>query len=221
MSEEIQGQPEKVPHDSGNEDYKVGYGKPPLETRFKPGNPGSAGRKTAGATVDEWWNYLSAQNPTEDELRKIARDKKADWNRRSAANQMLRTLECPDIADYAGLLRGENRLEDLRAMGVNTEVVKKFKQKTRTTTARDGTGEVEEVVDREIEFYDRSGESLDRVCDRTNGKPNQSMDVKMQTSHKEETHRTMNAVLSDPAAYNAAVLIAEKANGGIAEPKPD
>lgn len=31
----------------GNEKYEVGYGKPPLHTRFKPGTPGNPGGKTS------------------------------------------------------------------------------------------------------------------------------------------------------------------------------
>ena len=113
---------------------------------------------------------------TEEELRKVARSKKNPWSQRTAAERMLRTMEASDIADFAGLLRGENNIEDLRAMGINTEVVKKFKQKTRIIPTGEGK-ETEEVIDREIEFHDRAGEDFDRLLDRTNGRPTQAVEV--------------------------------------------
>lgn len=49
-----------APQDSGDEcnasepDYKVGYGRPPLASRFKPGNPGNpTGRRKRRKTVGE------------------------------------------------------------------------------------------------------------------------------------------------------------------------
>jgi hypothetical protein len=208
MSEETnQPEPDKIPHESGSEGkYRVGYKRPPIETRFQPGNPGSTGRKTAGATVKEWQNYFSMQKMSETDLRKIARDKNEDWNRRTAANQMLRTLECPDISDYSGLLSGENRIEDLRAMGINTEVVKKLKQRTRRTSMKDGN--IEEIVERDIEFYDRAGENFDRVCDRTDGKPTQSVEVVAQVNHSMQD--AMKRILANGEAFETAKALASR-----------
>ena len=40
---------------------------PPPEHRFKPGQSGNpAGRKSAGATIREWWNVLAEQEQTEE-----------------------------------------------------------------------------------------------------------------------------------------------------------
>lgn len=139
-------------------------------TPFKPGESGNpAGRKTAGAYLREELNSIVHANLTEDEVRRIARDKKAPMNRRAAAERYLRLIEAGDIADFAGLLRGENQIEDLRGMGINTEVVKKFKQKTRKVAV--GDGEVEEVIYREIELHDRAGTDFDRIAEQTGGKP--------------------------------------------------
>jgi len=150
---------------------------PPVEYQFKPGQSGNpAGRKTAGASLQEWLNRLAEQDLTEAALRRIARDEKLGWTKRAAAERILRLLEAGDLADFAGLLSGEHKLEDLRGLGINTEVVKKFKQKTRKQVT--GVGEerqVEEIIEREIELHDRAGADFDRICDRTEGRPRQSV----------------------------------------------
>jgi hypothetical protein len=154
-----------------------------------PPQPGEArnpaGRPSAGATLREQVNALAQSGLTEKELRKIARDQSLPWTRRAAANRILRTLEAPDLADFAGLLRGENSLEDLRAMGVNTEAVKRFKQRTRKQMSGHGEeAEVEEVIDREIELYDRSGEDFDRVTNHTDGHPTQNIKADIDTKFR-------------------------------------
>lgn len=133
----------------------------------------------------EWINALAAQDVSEEDLRTLSKDPKCTWSKRTAANRMLRTLERGDIADFAGLLRGENNLEDLRAMGINTEVVKKLKQKTRIVPI--GNGATEEVIEREVELFDRAGVDFDRVCDRTVGKPNQTIQTEDVTQRHEAT----------------------------------
>jgi hypothetical protein len=156
---------------------------PPVEHRFPAGVSGNPkGRPTAGASIREWLNVLAADEAmTEPELRRLARDKAAPWPKRAAAERALKTLESGDLADFAGLLRGENNLEDLRGMGIDTAVVKRFKQKTRRVpTGKDG--ESEEVIEREIELHDRAGADFDRVCDRTEGKPTQRVDLKHEPS---------------------------------------
>lgn len=151
---------------------KVGYGNPPMHSRFQKGESGNpAGRKTAGAYVREWLNVLAEKELSESELRAIARDKAAPWTKRTAAERILRTLEAGDLADMEPVLDGVETLTDLRNRGINTEVVKKMKVKTRTTD--DGARE----VDREIELHDRAGEDFDRILDRTLGKPAQAIDV--------------------------------------------
>jgi hypothetical protein len=144
---------------------------PPVEARFKPGESGNpAGRKSAGATIKEQFNWLAEQDLNEAEVRKIARDKSLPWTRRAAAERILRTLEAGDLADMEPALRGEKDLTTLRSEGVNTEIVKKIKVKTRVTP--DG----EEVIEREMELHDRAGTDIDRILDRTEGKPAQSVD---------------------------------------------
>lgn len=149
---------------------------PPVESRWKPGQSGNpGGRPSAGSTIREHINDLATSALDEPSIRAIAKDIKAPWPKRAAANRILRTMEAGDLADFAGLLSGENKLEDLRAMGINTEVVKKFKQKTRVVPS--GNNKIEEVIEREIELFDRAGDDFDRIIDRTAGKPTQAVEV--------------------------------------------
>lgn len=113
---------------------------------------------------------------TEAEVRLMARNKKSPLYKRIACERILRSIEAGDLADFAGLLKGENNLEDLRGMGINTEVIKKLKQKTRRVPTGNGD-ETEELIEREIELHDRAGSDFDRIIDRTLGKPAQSVDV--------------------------------------------
>jgi hypothetical protein len=139
---------------------------------FPPGRSGNpAGRTTAGAVVKEWLNAFAETKATERELRAIARDPSVEWAKRTAAERMIRTLEAGDLADFQPYLAGEKSLEELRAAGVNTELVKKAKVKVRTHD--DGTTETE----REVELFDRAGVDFDRVLDRTEGKPRQVMEI--------------------------------------------
>lgn len=139
---------------------------------FQPGQSGNpAGRKTAGAYVKEWLNVFSESKVTESDLRRIARDRETEWAKRAAAERMLRTLEAGDLADFQPYLRGEKSLEELRASGICTEIVKKAKVRVRTL--ENGVTETE----REVELFDRAGVDFDRVLDRTEGKPRQVMEI--------------------------------------------
>lgn len=138
--------------------------------------PNPAGRpKNLGSTVREMLTQLGKINPDgtaaydQDELHRIAADKRAAIPKRLAAKRLLMAMETGDLADFAGLLRGENRLEDLRAMGIDTGVIKRIKQKTRKLPKG------EELVEREIELHDRSGTDFDRVINHTDGSPTQTI----------------------------------------------
>ena len=144
---------------------------PPVETRFKPGQSGCPGGcRPAGAYVREWYNALAHKGLTEPELRRIAVDTKAPWTKRSAAQQILRTMGVGEVADFEPWLNGEERLQELRNRGIATDNIKKAKIK-KTPTAN-GV-----IIEREIELHDRAGGALDRIADRTEGKPTQAVQV--------------------------------------------
>lgn len=156
----------------------VGYGRPPKEHRIKPGevrNPN--GRPPAGLKLKEWLNIFASQSLGEDELRAIAKDKTASWDKRAAACRALRTLENPDLAEFEGYVAGQKTLDELRQAGIDTTAVKKVKERRQVTRCIADGKQLEETVTREIELHDRAGEDFDRICDRTDGKPKQSMDV--------------------------------------------
>jgi hypothetical protein len=137
---------------------------PPVETRWKPGQSGNpAGRKTAGAYLREELNSLVLSNPTAEEVRRIARDPKEAMNRRAAAERYLRLVESGDLADFEPWLNGEKTLEQLRAEGLNTEIVKKSK--------------ITDKGSRELELHDRAGTDFDRITDQTAGKATQPIEV--------------------------------------------
>lgn len=125
-------------------------------------------------------NDLGRENPTEAELRKIARDKSEPVTRRAAAERMIRMVEAPDLADFEEYLESGKKLGDLRREGVNTEAVKKAKVKVKTD--KDGGVEIE----RELELYDRAGTDFDRVMDRTIGKPTESLVIADVTGQEQD-----------------------------------
>jgi hypothetical protein len=66
----------------------IGYGNPPAARRFTPGKSGNpAGRPSAGASVKEWFNQMSAW--TESKVKKAADDPKASVAKRAAAGRWL------------------------------------------------------------------------------------------------------------------------------------
>jgi hypothetical protein len=161
----------KIPAKQG-----IGYGRPPRHSRFKLGESGNpAGRKPAGLYVKEHINLLVGADATESQLRVLAKDPDEPCSRRMAAIRILRSIESGDLADFEDLISGKVDLKTLREKGISTDVVKKFKQKSRVVPV--GDGETEEVVEREIELHDRSGDDFDRILDRTIGKPSQAVDV--------------------------------------------
>lgn len=144
--------------------------------QWKPGESGNPkGRTSAGASLKEHVNSLFEADLTEDELRKIAKDRKAGVQRRSAANRLLNLMERGDLADVEAFLDGSKTLDQLRTDGVYTDTIKKAKV-SKKTFKTEGGDDVE-VESREIEFHDRSGEEFDRISDRTDGRPTQSVDL--------------------------------------------
>ncbi len=141
---------------------------------IKPGeirNP--AGRPSAGRSVKEKMNDLALKNMTEDELRAISKNKKKGWTERAAAERMLRCLESPDIADFEPVLDGQSSLREMRAEGFDTSAIKKVKVKKRSVPQEKGPP-IEET-ERDIELHNRGGSELDRIMDRTEGKPMQEI----------------------------------------------
>lgn len=172
---------------------------PPPEHRWQPGESGNpAGRRTAGATIREWVNQFAAQDLTEAQVRRVARDPRSPWTKRAAAERVLRTMEAGDLADMDQLLSGEVSLQGLRDQGVNTSIIKKIKVKTRTLYGEGGP-EGEEVT-REVELHDRAGEEFDRICDRTDGRPTQTTHLTSDGSFIEEPTVLEKVVAKPPAA---------------------
>jgi hypothetical protein len=113
---------------------------------------------------------------TEDELRKIAADRKESPARRGAAVRVIRYMERGDLADFQRFLDGTSDLKHLRDNGIYTDIVKKVKSKKRTIPGPEGSPPTIEL-EREIELHDRSGEDFDRICDHTDGKATQRVEV--------------------------------------------
>jgi hypothetical protein len=157
---------------------------PPIEYRWPKGTSGNpAGRApNAGSTAREYVNQLVVDRIKEPELRRIARDAEEEPAKRAAAVRVLRWMELPDLADFEPLLDGQLSLRELRSQGVDTGSIKKVKTRRKVLRKPDGDIEGEEV-EREVELYDRSGEDFDRVCDRTDGRPTQRLDVKNDTDN--------------------------------------
>ena len=146
---------------------------PPPEHRWPPGVSGNpAGRSSAGKSTQQWVNLLDEQCVPRSELVKIRDDPAAPPTKVAAAERLLRMMESPDMADFQPLLDGTMDLVQLRESGVDTSMLKKIKERREV----DKEGKVVAII-REVELHDRSGEEFDRVCDRTEGKPRQSLDL--------------------------------------------
>lgn len=149
---------------------------PPAEHRIPKGttlNP--RGCVTAGATLRQQLNALAQAGLTEKQLRNIAGNKSIAWTRRSAAKQILLSMEVSDIADMEPLLNGAVSLEQLRKKGVDTSRIKKIKVRTRTLY--EGDEETGTEVEREVELHNRATDVFGVICDQTEGRPKQTLDV--------------------------------------------
>jgi hypothetical protein len=65
-----------------------------------------------------------------------------------------------------------------------------------------------------------NGTELDRVLDRTDGKPTQSVNVNGEMTHRLEAQAKVRKVLNDPEAVDAAGVIADRLYGD-GEPNPN
>ena len=141
-------------------------------TRWKPGQSGNpAGRKSAGLSIREEINALSMRKLTRAELRKIAKDRNEGCTRVIAAQRLLKAMECEDLADFEPALDGQLSLRELRAAGINTEAIKRVKVRRKKNE------QGQEEVEREIELNQSAGVDFDRVMDRTEGKPRQTVEL--------------------------------------------
>lgn len=141
---------------------------------FKPGQSGNPlGRPAAGLSIREEINRMA--DYSEDKLRKVARDKSESWNTRVAAERMICALEYTDLKEFERVITGEETLREAAERGINTEVVKKLKRRTRTTKSEGGDPVTETEV--EIELHDRAAQDFDRVVNQTAGRPKETVEV--------------------------------------------
>ena len=163
---------------------------------LKPAQPGEVrnpeGRKTAGAYIKEHVNSMACRKLTKKQLRKIIADEDEDWTRVAAAEQALRSMESPDIADFQEVVRGTKTPDDLRKAGIDTAAIKKY------TIGKKGIS---------VELHNRAGESFDRVVEKTDGKDPQAVDV-----------TSGNKPLSTDAALTQALTLLGIGAGQV--PKP-
>lgn len=125
------------------------------------GNPN--GSVPAGLIISNAYNAMTGLS--EPEYRDIANNRLEAGFRRAAAIQWLECLGA-DVGDFQPFLQGQASLAGLRARGVNTRMVKKV-------TIRRGEDGSES---RSVELR-HGGEALDRIADRTVGKPSQFISV--------------------------------------------
>lgn len=139
---------------------------PPVHSRFKPGQSGNPrGRPNAGASIRDFLNEMGEWTP--DQIKAVLNDPKAPATKVMAARTLFDALESPDMAVYEDLLNGSKTLEQLRAEGINTGHIQKYTRRV----AADGTVTVT------ITLKDRSDRVIDRILDRTAGKPRQALQV--------------------------------------------
>lgn len=135
----------------------------------KPLNP--TGVRCAARSITEHFNDLD--RATEAEIRAIARDKTAPANKRAAATQWLDILASSgELADFEPFLDGTHDLRKLQREGVATRLAREAKVTTHTSDSGSETR-------REIKLSDKGADSLDRVLDRTGGKPHQSQSLQI------------------------------------------
>lgn len=134
--------------------------------QWQPGQSGNpAGRKTAGASIREWYNSMHGWS--EDDLKRCMNDKKEGYSKRKVAEAIL-NMGAVDVADYEDLIEGRKTLAQLKAEGVRTNTIKRVKRKTKT----DGGGS-----EYEIEFRDSVDTVTEAIIGHTDGKAIQRVET--------------------------------------------
>ena len=173
-------------------------------------------RRSAEKLIEKTFNSFAAKSRAGylgiESLKRIAKTD-PDFTRRAAAVQCLQACEYPDIADYEAALVGDKSLNQLRELGLNTSAIKKFKIKIKNTTNANGDITTERTAD--MELHQRAGESLDRIMDRTGGRPRVSVDLAAQAGPPEIPSVDLSAL--SPAELETMLALVEKANA----PRPD
>jgi hypothetical protein len=121
--------------------------------------------RSAGYWIRFYTNNLIHKGYDEPTLRRIAKDEYEKPAKRAAAIRIVRMLEQGDMADFEPFINGLQSLAELKAGGINTEVVKKAKVGEKGV---------------EVELHDRSGAEFDRLINQTDGTPTQRMDMSIQ-----------------------------------------
>lgn len=199
---------------------------PPAEHRFKPGQSGNPkGRPpSAGQSLIEAMNDLAAAGLDEDQLRAICKNRRESFVRRTAARESLRMIEDGDLADFEDVMAGRETLADLRARGINTEIVKRCKRTTKNVQviggASDGTNVESEFIC-EVELHDRAGSHVDRIIDRTEGRAVQSVKVQAGADPKSKD-AYIGDLANDPAVHAQLIalqsaLLNPGGAGGVAD----
>jgi hypothetical protein len=187
---------------------------PPRSTQIKPGerrNPG--GRRPAGASIREWYNILAAdENMTPAALREIVNDPKSHWTKIAAAQQALDTAERPNMATFEKVRAGEETIEEAHNRGLPTDQIKKFKLKVRAT--REKSGNIVTETESEIELHERASNAIDRLHDRTEGKPVQAIDLDANIAQEMTVIRARR--IPDQSAYTKSPVPAEESNNADA-----
>lgn len=183
MGEQASSNP-SVDQDGRGPDGKwlPGYQPPGAAPTFPPGVTGNpAGRPSFGATTVEWINQL--RETPEPDLERIARDRGEKPTKRAAAIQLLEILAgATELADFADLANDDESLQDVKRRGLTTRRIRKLKTTVRRIDGKDGETETR----REIELSDKGGDCLDRLLDRTIGKPSQSVAIDLRDSRSAE-----------------------------------
>jgi hypothetical protein len=125
----------------------------------KPVDLSPKGSLNGGKRVTDFWHHGLTELSMA-EVKRIMRKGRTHGERVAAAH-LLHAYPA-DPADFEPLVNGTKTLRQLRNAGIDTTQIKKVEPVIN---------EAGEVVGYKVEFFDRSGAALDRILDRTLGKP--------------------------------------------------